>query len=76
MTILEQSFIHISCELGKDHMLVQSAGGNTSFKKDEKMWIKASGKWLSNAKKEDIFNPDYKLPMKYIGQLQNEDDIL
>ena len=28
------------------------------------------------AKKEDIFNPDYKLPMKYIGQLQNEDDIL
>jgi hypothetical protein len=28
------------------------------------------------AKKEDIFDPDYKLPMKYVGQLQNEDDIL
>jgi hypothetical protein len=28
------------------------------------------------AKKEDIFSPDYKLPMKYVGQLQNEDDIL
>ena len=55
MTVLERSFIHISCELGKDHMLVQGAGGNTSFKKNEKMWIKASGKWLSNSKKEDIF---------------------
>ena len=28
------------------------------------------------AKKEDIFDPDYKLPMKFVGQLQNEDEIL
>ena len=28
------------------------------------------------AKKEDIFDPDYKLPMKFVGQLQNEDGIL
>ena len=28
------------------------------------------------AKKVDISSPDYKLPMKYVGQLQNEDDIL
>ena len=26
--------------------------------------------------KENIFDPDYKLPMKFVGQLQNEDKIL
>jgi len=55
LTILEQSFIQISTELGQDHMLVQGAGGNTSFKKDEKMWIKASGKWLEHSSKENTF---------------------
>ena len=28
------------------------------------------------AKKVDISDPDYKLPMKFVGQLQNEDKIL
>ena len=36
-------------------MLVQGAGGNTSYKNGNKMWIKASGKWLANATHENIF---------------------
>ena len=28
------------------------------------------------AKKVDISDPEYKLPMKFVGQLQNEDEIL
>ncbi len=61
MRLLEQSFIQLSAKLGKDPMLVQGAGGNTSYKQDGEMWIKASGKWLANAEQEDIFvlvNPE------------------
>ena len=45
----------ISLEVGRQAELVQGAGGNTSYKQDKNMWIKASGKWLANAEKEDIF---------------------
>jgi len=47
----------LSKKIGSDLFLVQGAGGNTSYKQDTKMWIKASGKWLANAEKEDIFVP-------------------
>ena len=49
------SLINVSSLIGSNHLLSQGAGGNTSIKKKRSMWIKASGKWLSNAKKEDIF---------------------
>ena len=45
----------ISAIIGKNKNLVQCAGGNTSFKNGNEMWIKASGKWLINAEKENIF---------------------
>ena len=32
----------VSARLGADPMLVQSAGGNTSIKHEDVMWIKAS----------------------------------
>ena len=35
--------------------LVQGPGGNTSWKKNEQMWVKASGTKLANALKEEIF---------------------
>jgi rhamnose utilization protein RhaD (predicted bifunctional aldolase and dehydrogenase) len=47
----------LSAKLGKDSLLVQAAGGNTSIKHDGLMWIKASGTWLMNADEKDIFVP-------------------
>jgi rhamnose utilization protein RhaD (predicted bifunctional aldolase and dehydrogenase) len=54
-------FCSLSANLGKDYLLVQGAGGNTSYKKDGVMWIKASGCWLAHAERKNIFVPvDYK----------------
>lgn len=47
----------LSSILGNDRLLVQAAGGNTSLKADGVMWIKASGTWLKEADKTDIFVP-------------------
>lgn len=44
-------------EIGADPLLVQGAGGNISWKEDGILWIKASGTWLSNAEKDEIFIP-------------------
>lgn len=40
---------------GQDLDLVQGQGGNSSYKKDNVLYIKASGKRLSEAQKEDVF---------------------
>jgi rhamnose utilization protein RhaD (predicted bifunctional aldolase and dehydrogenase) len=47
----------LSALVGSDPQLVQAAGGNTSLKQDDVMWIKASGTWLSDAEIKDIFVP-------------------
>lgn len=52
---LPQAFLELSQRIGADPLLVQSAGGNTSFKADGRMWIKASGTELSQALDQDIF---------------------
>ncbi len=46
-----------SVQIGQDSMLIQAAGGNTSIKDANVMWIKASGKLLSDADNSDIFVP-------------------
>ena len=43
--------------IARDRMLVQAAGGNVSWKSANKLWIKASGTWLEDAEKNDIFVP-------------------
>ena len=43
--------------IGKDRSLVQGAGGNVSWKEGGRMYVKASGTWLSDANKKDIFLP-------------------
>jgi rhamnose utilization protein RhaD (predicted bifunctional aldolase and dehydrogenase) len=53
--MLNKLFVQLSADIGLDRYLVQGAGGNTSLKENNMMHIKASGKWLANAKKEDIF---------------------
>jgi rhamnose utilization protein RhaD (predicted bifunctional aldolase and dehydrogenase) len=47
----------VSARVGGDINLVQGAGGNTSIKHDGVLWVKASGAWLSEAEKRDIFVP-------------------
>lgn len=47
----------VSAEIGADPMLIQAAGGNTSLKDGNTMWIKASGTLLADALQKDIFVP-------------------
>lgn len=47
----------LSAQIGRNPLLVQAAGGNTSVKQDGVMWIKASGTWLRDAAEKDIFVP-------------------
>jgi rhamnose utilization protein RhaD (predicted bifunctional aldolase and dehydrogenase) len=47
----------LSATLGRNPLLVQAGTGNTSIKSDGTLWIKASGKWLANAGREDTFIP-------------------
>ena len=44
----------ISKHIGTNLDLVQGAGGNTSVKQDDVLWIKASGCWLKDAGSRDI----------------------
>lgn len=46
-----------SALLGSNFLITQGPGGNTSLKVEDTLWVKASGKWLSNACVEDIFLP-------------------
>lgn len=45
----------LSRRIGNDRLLIQAAGGNTSIKNNDIMWIKASGTQLKNATKKNIF---------------------
>lgn len=45
----------LSARIGADPMLIQAAGGNTSVKDGDVMWIKASGTLLAEALDKDIF---------------------
>lgn len=47
----------LSARIGSNPLLIQGAGGNTSIKQDELLWIKASGKWLARSTSESIFLP-------------------
>src|SRR5262249_33605770 len=42
---------------GNDMLLVQGAGGNSSVKDGDVLWVKASGTWLADAETSDIFVP-------------------
>lgn len=47
----------LSRQIGGTPLLAQGAGGNTSMKVGELLWVKASGKWLADAEREPIFVP-------------------
>lgn len=46
-----------SAKIGSDPLQVQAAGGNTSIKHGDMMWIKASGTCLADACNTDLFVP-------------------
>lgn len=52
-----EAFVALSARLGAEPLLVQAAGGNTSFKSDGVLWVKASGKLLRSATTEPTFVP-------------------
>lgn len=47
----------LSARIGNDPWLTQAAGGNTSIKDGDVLWIKASGTWLAHAAERDIMVP-------------------
>jgi rhamnose utilization protein RhaD (predicted bifunctional aldolase and dehydrogenase) len=47
----------MSARVGKNILLVQGAGGNSSVKHGDVLWVKASGTWLADAENRDIFVP-------------------
>ena len=47
----------LSCNVGSNNDFIQATGGNTSFKNNGTLWVKASGKELKKAKIENIFVP-------------------
>lgn len=50
-------FLAMSAAVGSDTGLVQGAGGNSSLKHADILWMKASGKWLADARQPDMFVP-------------------
>ena len=54
---LKNDLKELSVFLGSNLDWVQGAGGNTSVKDNGVLWVKASGFWLSDAQKNNIFAP-------------------
>jgi rhamnose utilization protein RhaD (predicted bifunctional aldolase and dehydrogenase) len=64
-------FIELSKAIGSDILKTQGAGGNTSFKENGVMWVKASGTWLAHAGDADIMVPVEVSPL--LTALRQED---
>lgn len=45
----------VSARIGSDPLLVQGPGGNSSVKTGDEIWVKASGVWLAEAERSNIF---------------------
>lgn len=59
----------LSARIGGDPLLTQASTGNTSIKLDDVLWIKASGRWLADAKHEDILVPlDLREVKRYMSR--------
>jgi rhamnose utilization protein RhaD (predicted bifunctional aldolase and dehydrogenase) len=60
------ALVAVSARIGSDLRLVQGGGGNTSLKRGDDFWVKASGTWLAEAESRDIF---VRLPLKRVRTL-------
>ncbi len=53
----ERARAAMSARVGRNILLVQGAGGNSSIKDGDVLWVKASGTWLADAEDKEIFVP-------------------
>lgn len=61
--------LELTARVGCNPLLTQASTGNISMKIDESLWIKASGRWMSNAAREKILiSLDLEAVRKCIGQ--------
>ena len=58
--------VAVSARIGNNPRLVQGGGGNTSLKRGDDFWVKASGTWLAEAESRDIF---VRLPLRHVRAL-------
>ncbi len=52
-----QRLLELTRRVGNDPLLTQGSTGNSSAKIDGVLWIKASGKWMADALRDDILIP-------------------
>jgi rhamnose utilization protein RhaD (predicted bifunctional aldolase and dehydrogenase) len=52
-----QPLLELTRRVGSDPLLTQCSTGNSSAKLDGVLWIKASGKWMTDAMDDDILIP-------------------
>jgi rhamnose utilization protein RhaD (predicted bifunctional aldolase and dehydrogenase) len=52
-----QLLLEFTARVGNDPLLTQASTGNSSAKLDDILWIKASGKWMADAKRDEILIP-------------------
>ena len=51
-----QPLLELTQRVGNDPLLTQASTGNSSAKLDGVLWIKASGKWMADAMRDDILH--------------------
>lgn len=49
--------VRVTAEVGADPSLIQGAGGNSSLKVADCLWVKASGCWMADALLRPVFVP-------------------
>jgi len=59
------ALLDLTQRAGSDPMLAQASTGNSSAKLNGILWVKASGKWMADALRDDIFIP---LPLAEIRE--------
>ncbi len=52
-----QPLLELTQRVGSDPLLTQASTGNSSAKLDGVLWIKASGRWMADALRNDILIP-------------------
>jgi rhamnose utilization protein RhaD (predicted bifunctional aldolase and dehydrogenase) len=52
-----QPLLELTERVGGDPLLTQASTGNSSMKLDGVLWIKASGRWMADALRDDILIP-------------------
>jgi rhamnose utilization protein RhaD (predicted bifunctional aldolase and dehydrogenase) len=52
-----QPLLGLTQRVGSDPLLTQGSTGNSSIKVDGVLWVKASGRWMADALRDDILTP-------------------